>query len=91
MALKCTMADLKPTNSDRQYYMFALRIVGDFGANIAIPVVAFVLLGQYLDNKFHHSPLFTILGFVVAALISGKIIYRKAKMYGAEYQKMNQK
>lgn len=81
--------DDKKATADRGYYMFALRIVGDFGVTIAVPVVILVLIGQWLDNKWHTSPLFTILGFIVAALLSGIIIYRKAKRYGAEYQKLS--
>lgn len=74
--------------NDRQYYLFALKIVGDFGASIAAPVVIFVLIGQYLDNKYNLTPYLTILAFVLAALISGKIIHGKAKKYGEEYQKL---
>jgi len=80
---------IKKTN-DRAYYTFALKIIGDFGVSIAAPVVLFVLVGQYLDGKYGKSPLFTILGFVLAAAISARIIYRKAKRYGAEYQKLGQ-
>ena len=80
----------QPT-SDREYYIFALKIIGDFGATIAVPVVIFVLIGQYLDEKYGRSPLFIILGFALAAVISVKIIYKKAKIYGAEYQKMSNK
>lgn len=82
------MEEQKPKNTDRQYYLFALRIVGDFGANIAIPVVAFVLVGQYLDDRYQKGSLFTIIGFVLAALVSGRIIYKKSKKYGEEYQKL---
>lgn len=74
--------------TDRQYYLFALRIIGDFGASIAMPIVILVLIGQYFDEQYHRSPLFTILAFVIAALISGKIIHKKAKRYGNQYQKM---
>ena len=84
--------DEKPKKtSDREYYMFALRIVGDFGASIAIPVVVLVLLGKFLDQKYHYTPWFMVGGFVLAALTSGKIIYRKARLYGGEYQKMANK
>ncbi|HSR88987.1 MAG TPA: AtpZ/AtpI family protein [Candidatus Udaeobacter sp.] len=84
------MEENKPnkTNSG-QYQLFAFKMLGDFGASIAIPVVVFVLIGQYIDEKYSKSPLFTILGFVLAALSSAKIIYRKAKIYGEEYKKMN--
>jgi len=71
--------------------MFAFRIMGDFGASIAIPVVILVLIGQYLDGRYGKNPLFTILGFVLAALISGRTIYKKAKIYGEEYKKLGEK
>lgn len=76
------------TPEDRRYYLFALRIVGDFGASIAIPVVVLVLIGQYIDHRFNWYPYTTIVSFIFAALISGKIIYQKAKKYGDQYQEM---
>lgn len=78
----------KKTTS-REYYLFAFRILGDFGATIAIPVVLFVLIGHYLDAKYAKTPLFTILGFILAAYITIRIIKRKAVAYGAEYKRMN--
>ncbi|MEK7680615.1 MAG: AtpZ/AtpI family protein [Patescibacteria group bacterium] len=75
-------------SKSREYYLFAFKIMGDFGASIAIPVILFVLAGQYLDEKYRRGPLFTILGFVLAALISVKIIHKKAKNYGEEYKKL---
>ncbi|MFH1292087.1 MAG: AtpZ/AtpI family protein [bacterium] len=72
----------------RAYQLFALRIIGDFGAVIALPIIAFILIGQHLDNKYDKSPLFTILSFILASLISAKIIHGKAKKYGREYQNM---
>ena len=80
-----------PKSTGREYYMFAFRIMGDFGASIAIPVVILVLIGQYLDGRYEKSPLFTILGFVLAALISGRMIYKKARIYGEEYKKLGEK
>lgn len=77
-------------SKSREYYLFAFKIIGDFGASIAAPVVMFVLVGQYLDEKHSRSPLFTILGFVLAAIISVKIIYKKARQYGEEYKRMNE-
>jgi len=77
-----------PKTSDREYYMFALRIIGDFGATIAVPVVFFTLIGQFLDEKYSKSPWFMILAFVLATLLSGKMIYKKAKKYGAQYQNL---
>jgi len=82
-------AENKKKTSDRAYYLFALRIIGDFGISLAVPVVIFVLIGQWLDEKYHRFPWFTVLAFVLAALVSGRIIYKKAKKYGMEYQNMN--
>ncbi len=82
------LENMSPKTTDRQYYLFALRIIGDFGASIAVPIVIFVLAGQYLDEKYQKSPFFTISAFMISALISAKIIHKKAKRYGAEYQKM---
>ncbi len=86
------MLEEKPKKTtSREYQLFAFKMLGDFGASIAAPVVLFVLVGQYLDGKYDKSPLFTILGFVLAALLSAKIIHKKAKRYGEEYKQMNAK
>lgn len=82
------MANLKPSD-DRRYYLFALKIVGDFGASIAIPVVIFALLGKYLDARYNTAPWLLICGFALSAFLSGKMIYNKAKRYGAEYQNLD--
>ncbi len=80
--------DKKNVKSDRIYYLFGLKIIGDFGATIAVPVVIFVLLGQKLDERYNLTPWLTILGFVVAAVISSRSIYKKAKKYGEEYKNL---
>lgn len=78
------------SEQDRKYAMFGLRIVGDFGASIAIPVVVLVWLAQRLEIKFGHAPYLTIIAFVVAAAFSGWSVYSKAKTYAVEYQKLNE-
>jgi len=80
--------DKKTKTTDRAFYFFGLKIIGDFGASIAVPVVIFVLIGQKLDAKFNLSPWLTILGFVLAAVVSAKILYKKSEIYGDVYQKM---
>ncbi len=76
----------QPKSSDRDYMLFAARITGDFGATIAVPVVCLSLAGRWLDGRYGTRPLFLVAGFVVAAVISGATIYRKAKRYGREYE-----
>jgi F0F1-type ATP synthase assembly protein I len=77
----------KPTN-DREYYLFALRIVGDFGGVIAVPVVILVLLGRYADQYFDTVHTLTIIGFLLAFVISSVGVYQKAKQFGQEFQKL---
>ena len=78
----------KDSLSDREYYLFALRIAGDFGATIAAPIVLLAWLGHWADARWHTQPYLTAAGFVLAAVSSGILIYRKAKTYGAHYQQM---
>ncbi|MEK7084575.1 MAG: AtpZ/AtpI family protein [Patescibacteria group bacterium] len=78
-------------NQERQYLLFGLKIVGDFGATIAVPVVLFVLIGQWLDGRYGTNPFCTIGAFILAALVSGRSIYRKAKQYGKAYMEIEKK
>jgi len=85
------MSLLPQDPKERKYMLMGLRIVGDFGATIAVPVVLFVLIGQWLEGKYGYAPWFTIGGFVLAAALSGKMIYKKAKAYGKAYQELDTK
>lgn len=80
------MALLPQDPKDRKYMLMGIRIAGDFGASIAVPVILFVLAGQWLDGKYDKSPWFTVVGFILSALVSGRIIYKKAKQYSKEYE-----
>lgn len=82
---------LPKDSKDRQYMMLGLKIVGDFGAIIAVPIIIFVLIGQWLEGKYGHAPWFTITAFVLAAVLSGRMIYKKAKEFGEEYKKLDSK
>lgn len=79
----------KPKGIERSYYLLALKIAGDFGATIAVPVVLLAWLGQKIDARLDTRPAFLIAGFATAALFSGWSIYHKAKRYGADYQRLN--
>ena len=82
------MNNIPTKNGDRDYYLLALRIAGDFGATIAVPVVLLAIIGRKMDNNYDSGIIFTLIGFVLAAIISGIIIYKKAKRYGKEYQNL---
>lgn len=78
----------KSKTSDREYILFALRIIGDFGATIAVPVVTASVLGQWLDGQYGKSYFYTVICFVVAATLTAVSIRRKAIKYGEEFKKM---
>lgn len=73
---------------DRRAYLLGLRIAGDFGAVIAVPVILFVWIGQKLDERYGISPWATVAAFVLAALVSGRMVYKKAKQYAKEYKQV---
>ena len=81
--------DSKPKTSDREYIMFALKIMGDFGVSIAVPAVLAAILGQWLDNRYGHVYLFTAICFVLAAILTALSIRKKAMRYGEEFKKMD--
>lgn len=78
-------------DTDRQYKLLGARIVGDFGATLAVPAVLFALAGKALDAKYGTKPLFIIVGLVLAAALSGISIVRKAKAYGKAYEEIEKK
>ena len=81
----------KQKSTDRKYYIFALRIAGDFGATIALPVVILALIGQKMDDKYDTRPTFLMIGMIIAALITARLIYKKSKRYGQEFQDLDKK
>ncbi len=61
----------------------AVKMV-DFGLEFAVililPLVAGVLVGKWLDTKYHHK-FYVVIGLLAALFISGFTIYRKIKDY----------
>lgn len=57
----------------------ALKLAWDLGYVIAIPAVVFGFGGAYIDTIQGTSPLFLLLGFVLAITLSGIGVYRKVK------------
>jgi F0F1-type ATP synthase assembly protein I len=79
------------TERDRRNMFFALRIVGDFGVTIAVPVVVLALIGKWLDAKYGTRPLLLIAGFALAAVVSAVSIARKTKRYAKTYDDLNRR
>lgn len=72
--------------SERRSYLLGIKIAGDFGANIAAPVVLLVLAGNWVQEKYNLAPFGVIAGFLIAAAISFFLIRRRIKWYAREYE-----
>jgi len=51
----------------------------DFAAYLAVPLLAFIFAGKWLDARYHHKNLFTIIGLFVALALSWYLIFKKIK------------
>lgn len=74
---------------DRRYLLLGFRIMAEFGAIIAVPVVLLAKLGQRLDEAFGTGPWLLIAGFGLSAGISAAGIWRRAKKFSREYEELN--
>ncbi|MEY4745353.1 MAG: hypothetical protein RL272_1298 [Candidatus Parcubacteria bacterium] len=75
----------KKTDADRRYVVLGLKIVSEFGAAIAVPVVLAAMIGKRLDDSYGTKPAFLIAGFALAAVTSAAYVVRRARAYGKEY------
>jgi hypothetical protein len=50
----------------------------DFAVYLALPLIAFIYAGKWLDTKYHHK-FFVIIGLFVALALSWYLIYKKIK------------
>jgi len=83
----------KPANAglERRYQVLGFRIMGEFGATIAAPVVILAWLGKKLDQAYGTGPWLLIAGFTLAFAFSAATIYRRSKAYGREYEELEKK
>ncbi|MDR3642954.1 MAG: AtpZ/AtpI family protein [Candidatus Doudnabacteria bacterium] len=51
----------------------------DFAAYLAVPLLAFIFAGKWLDARTHHSKLFVIIGLFTALALSWFLIFKKIK------------
>lgn len=83
------MPTRKKSDLERGYAVLGLKIVSEFGAAIAIPVVLGSIAGKRLDAAYGTKPAFLIAGFALAAVFSAFYVVRRARAYGREYDALN--
>jgi F0F1-type ATP synthase assembly protein I len=83
-ASKQPVKDVDPRQSTILGFGFAL----DLGYTIAIPAVFLGFGGGYLDKMMNSSPLYLLLGLLLAFVISFTIVWRKVKLIMARMPKV---
>jgi len=58
---------------------YIVRLLGEVGFTIAIPLVVLILTGRWLDVKLGTKVVFTLLAMPCALIISSLAIYKKIK------------
>ena len=65
-----------------------MRIFADFSIAIAVPAVVAALFGQWLDQKHQTEPRYTAIFLILALLSTGYMVWKKAKRYKDQYEKI---
>jgi len=71
----------KQEKTDKKLFTFATLagMVGELGFIIAVPLLVAIIAGIWIDKKFSTTPLFMIVGIILAITTSTIAIGRKIK------------
>jgi len=64
---------------ERSIFFKTFSLAWELGYTIAAPIVIFAFLGRFLDVKYDSSPILLLIGIFFAMIVSGAMIFRKAK------------
>lgn len=65
----------------------ALLLAWELGYSIAIPIVVFALVGRLLDHWLNTSPIFLLVGIVIAIVTTTLWLTQKAKRMLADIER----
>ncbi len=74
--------------SEAKYYRLAGRIFADFSGTIAVPAVLASLLGKWLDTRYGTEPRYLIILMILALVLTGYMVVRKANVYKEAYESL---
>ncbi len=74
--------------SEAKYYRLAGRIFADFSGTIAVPAVFASLLGKWLDTRYGTEPRYLIILMILALVLTGYMVVRKANVYKEAYESL---
>lgn len=78
--------DAPKPHPSRSQMLFAFGLAGQLGFMIGLPIVALALGGRFLDIRMGTSPLFLLLGALLAAVTSGIWVYRSVDRLRQAYE-----
>lgn len=52
---------------------------------VALPPTVFAFVGRWLDKRFHHTHLFTLIGFFLALIVVVRLMLEKAQKFKELY------
>jgi len=81
---------LEKPQTKRHPYASAMALVGEIGLEIAIPAVIFSQLGKYADVSNGTYPRWTVVGLILAFIVSGYLIWKRAKAFREMYEKSDE-
>lgn len=65
--------------AEKSLFWQAIGLAWQFGYTIAVPLIALVLAGRFLDKKFDSSPLLLLTGIVLSIIVSSIVLLIKVK------------
>lgn len=69
--------------------LFSFSFIGKIGFSVAVPLVAFGVLGRYLDKKTGTSPYLLLLGILLATVLVYFIVKKIVQQAIGEIQEIN--
>lgn len=75
----------------RKSLIFSLKFISTVGISTALPLVAFGLLGRYLDKIYSTGPTLFIVGIVIATVCAFLILRKIVNDAIAGIKKLNKK
>ena len=77
------MPDSTPKKKVSQ--LVAAEYVWEILLAVALPPTVFAFLGRWLDKRFHHTHLFTLIGFFLALIVVVRLMLEKAQRFKEIY------
>lgn len=69
------MEDKQKDKEDKYSLLYPLSLVAQIGVTVSVTVLVFISIGKFLDGYFNVSPIFVIMGGIIALVASMYGVY----------------